>query len=161
MPVLLNLGCGHDVKPRGEGWVNVDCVPYSGIDVLADARDLRMFASDSVDCVYARSLIEHFYPKEIPIVLIEWARVLRSGGTLEMTIPCLEGLAEAIQSGRFPCDEINEWIYAYQYIEPERHKYFFSSPRAIQLLESVGFVEIDVQRDSNCIWAMIVHAKKR
>lgn len=97
-----------------EVWVNVDIVPpeenpevkgevsYTTLNELngetleetskegvlfhpSDLRNLKWVDDGVADEIHAYHVIEHFYRTEVPAVLAEWHRVLKSGGVL-----CLE-----------------------------------------------------------------------
>lgn len=79
----LNLGCGKDIKP---GWVNIDRKPYPGVDLVLDlARGPLPFQIGSIDAILAHDVLEHLHDWET--VVLECARVLRPGGTLEVHVP--------------------------------------------------------------------------
>jgi len=59
---------------------------YSGLDILGDVERLP-FRSGSIDCVLCLVVLEH--TRRPAIVLEEFARVLRPGGTLQMIVPFL------------------------------------------------------------------------
>jgi predicted SAM-dependent methyltransferase len=79
--IKLHLGCG---KIRLPGYVNVDIMTRSSVDVIADLRQLP-WADASVDHVYSCAVIEHFGRREWIGVLKEWARVLKPGGSIQIS----------------------------------------------------------------------------
>ena len=75
----LNLGCGRDIRP---GWVNVDCTPGHGVDLVFDlekARRLELpFEPDSVNDILLSHALEHIHDvyglmEELYRVAIHWA----------------------------------------------------------------------------------------
>jgi len=81
----LHLGSGDRLK---SGWVNVDIHPAA--DLRLDVRRPWPFADGSADEVYAEHLFEHLAaPGEVSHFLGEARRVLRSGGTLRLSVPDL------------------------------------------------------------------------
>jgi ubiquinone/menaquinone biosynthesis C-methylase UbiE len=63
----------------------IDIVPGPGIDLVADAQNLDMIASDSVDCALVVSLLPHVrYPDK---VIAEVHRILRPGGVVYASVP--------------------------------------------------------------------------
>ncbi len=83
--VRLHLGSGDRLKA---GWVNVDIHPAA--DLRLDVRRIWPFADGSASEVYAEHLFEHLdSPGEVAHFLAEARRVLRSGGSLRLSVPDL------------------------------------------------------------------------
>lgn len=105
---VLHVGCGwarkKDMPPvfHGDDWEEVRCDidPSASPDVVADMRDLSAIASGSFDAVYSSHNIEHVFAHEVPVVLREFARVLRPDGVLLITFPDVQYLGEALAQGR-------------------------------------------------------------
>lgn len=82
--LILNLGSGpRRIHPRA---VNVDMVPFTEVDVVANAEKLP-FPDNSVDAVLSESLLEHV-PNPRAVVQ-EMMRVLKPGGILYASVPFL------------------------------------------------------------------------
>ena len=79
---IINLGSGTERMKYGI--INVDCYPYHGVDVVADAMNLP-FKDGSVDMVVSISLLEHVPEPEK--VLAEIKRVLKVGWYLYCAVP--------------------------------------------------------------------------
>jgi len=77
----LNLGSGGT---HIEGFKNVDFNSAYEPDYVADVQQLPFFDS-TVDEIYASHILEH--TEYNSPVLDEWARVLRPGGMLTVTVP--------------------------------------------------------------------------
>lgn len=91
----LNLGCGTDIRPAAEGWVNMDVAALPGVDVVHDLERLPWpFKDGEFDHVLASHVLEHV-PHRVPgvrgdallAVLEEVHRVLAPRGTLEAVVP--------------------------------------------------------------------------
>lgn len=91
----LEIGCGHrktaasvigvDLNPRGAtGTVGNVAGHISDADVAADGAYLP-FTSSVFDSVVARHNLEHYV--DTAAVLMEWRRVLKSGGRLAVVVP--------------------------------------------------------------------------
>lgn len=76
----LHVGCGRDILP---GWVNADVEPIPGA-IRADVRCLPM-REGTFDYVLAAHVLEHV--PDVKGAITELARVLKSGGTLEILAP--------------------------------------------------------------------------
>lgn len=81
----LNIGCCNTLLPD---FVNVDIVPGPGVEVV-DLRKPWPWADNSIEHVRAWDIIEHL-PDKIFIMNELW-RVLKLGGTAEITVPTTEG----------------------------------------------------------------------
>jgi SAM-dependent methyltransferase len=71
--------------PEGSKLVCVDIADGPGVDLVADAHDMHMVASNSVDCVITISTLEHVrYPQK---VVAEIHRILKPGGVVYVNVP--------------------------------------------------------------------------
>jgi SAM-dependent methyltransferase len=76
---------GFGSPPAGARVVCVDIAEGAGVDLVADAHDMHMVASDSVDCVVTVSTLEHVrYPQK---VVAEIHRILKPGGYVYVNVP--------------------------------------------------------------------------
>lgn len=85
----LNLASGTDIRPRGDGWVNLDVVPqwpdYPSCDIVWDARtDEIPFGDDSVGEVVAGYLLLHVAAHHHDRLLADIYRVMMPGARLEL-----------------------------------------------------------------------------
>ncbi|MFQ5555750.1 MAG: class I SAM-dependent methyltransferase [Acidimicrobiia bacterium] len=122
---LLDVGCGAmPYRDRLEGVFT----EYDGLDIerrspdvkyLASATDMACVAAESYDTVLCSEVLEHISRPEA--ALAELARVLRSGGTLVLSVPFLARLHE------------------------EPHDYYRYTRHGLQeLLGRSGFTSIDI-----------------
>lgn len=95
----LNVGCGNDIRPAADGWVNMDYAALPGVDVVHDVLEFPWpFADGSFDHLYASHVMEHIPhylgPKHkkdgFVLVMEEFHRILRPGGTVEILSPHFE-----------------------------------------------------------------------
>ncbi len=93
----LHLGCGKRYIP---GFVHVDVVEFSHIDIVHSVDRLPMINDDSCDVVYSCHVLEHFHRKIITEVLKEWLRILKPGGILRISVPDMEALLKVYQETR-------------------------------------------------------------
>jgi ADP-heptose:LPS heptosyltransferase/predicted SAM-dependent methyltransferase len=86
---VLDLGCGPYITfPHFIGVDNTEEFNKGARwrpDITADARDLSIFATNSIDAVFSSHLLEHFENTEK--VLKEWWRVIKPGGYLVLYLP--------------------------------------------------------------------------
>lgn len=96
MPKKLNVGCGPDIRPAADGWVNMDIVALPGVDVVHNIVDFPWpFEPESFDHMVLNHVLEHV-PHHLGhesgkdgfvLLMEEMHRVLRPGGTIEIFSP--------------------------------------------------------------------------
>lgn len=90
-PLRLDLGCGTAKCPPGPDgvmWVGVDCLGFSGVDVVANlGRDLWPWKDNSVDEAHCSHMVEHLEPAERVHFVNELYRVLKPGGKCLIVCP--------------------------------------------------------------------------
>jgi len=113
-PTMCNLGCGSRHHPD---WINLD---FHGDGSTVFPWDLQQglpLPDRSCDVIYSSHAIEHFTRDGARRFLTECRRVLKSGGTLRVVAPDLEGIAraylgclDAARSGTPGAADRYEWI---------------------------------------------------
>lgn len=93
----VHLGAG---RRKLDGFIQVDIDPGVNIDLVSDISSLPMFGNDSVDEIYASHCFEYFDAYQAPIVLAEWRRVLRPGGSLFLSVPDMDSLMQIYQESK-------------------------------------------------------------
>jgi predicted SAM-dependent methyltransferase len=83
----LELGTGTKPQKVGPGWIHQDIRDLVGIDVVGDCRDLSVFGDEYFDEVFSSHVIEHVGWRLVEATLMEWLRVLKPGGRLEIITP--------------------------------------------------------------------------
>ncbi len=91
-PIIYDIGSkearagyAFGKPPKGAKVVCVDMEEGVGVDLVADAHDLHMVESDSVDFVTSISVLEHVrYPQQ---VVKEMYRILKPGGIIYINVP--------------------------------------------------------------------------
>ena len=143
-PVVLDVGCGDGARTLANlppGSVGID-ISRRGLELaretVPDARLAQAdmvslpLAADSVDGITAYRAVFHVDREDHPAVYREFARVLRPGGTLLMTLP--GGRFETVRRG---------WMGG---------RMFFSAPgkdRTLAQLEDAGFGSVRVETVSD------------
>jgi predicted SAM-dependent methyltransferase len=121
----LNIGCGLRPIP---GAINVDIAPKALADVFAPASMLP-FYSNRFDYVVSSHCLEHV--QEAPLIILrEWHRVLKVGGTLAFIVP--DGRCGLHALGEFPGIFIEG-----------KHVNTFDQPTLLNLMMYAGFVDIN------------------
>ncbi len=81
----VRAGYAFGAPPADATVVCVDIAAAPGVDLVADAHDLHMVASDSVDFVTTISVLEHVrHPQQ---VVREIHRILKPGGIVYVNVP--------------------------------------------------------------------------
>lgn len=134
--MMLDIGCGESKRA---GAIGVDIRKTSSVDVVADARMLP-FKDSCFDHVYSSHLIEHFSHREVRNVLVEWVRVLKRNGIIEIRCPDLR--ARAFLFFLNPSWQNVKNIYGEQDYVWNTHRCGFSYGLLKSLLESCGIRNI-------------------
>lgn len=140
--VRLNIG-GTSPKP---GWKIFNILPDSAVDYVGDCIDLSQFDDNSVDEVYASHILEHLgYQEELPKALGHIHRILKSGGSLRISVPDLDVLCRLyLNSER---DHAASWnivriMYGGQTDPYDFHKIGFGWESLRRYLQRAGFKDI-------------------
>ena len=152
--INLNLGCWHRYIP---GWVHIDLCDLPHIDHNSSIDDLSMFADDTVDLIYSSHSLEYFDQEQIPIVLGEWGRVLKKGGTLRIAVPDFEALIK-LYANTGEIESILGPLYGRMKIETKNdekmlyHKTAFTFDSLEKVLQANGFSDVRYYR-----WQDTIH----
>jgi predicted SAM-dependent methyltransferase len=166
-PFRLNLGSGFQPKA---GWINVDLSDKA--DLQLDLREPLPFPDHSVAAIYTEHFFEHLsypnlddetawqledadHPSEGLTFLRECRRVLEPGGTFDIVVPDAEGIIrEYVFRHEQPFPQHAWWgpawcdtpLHCVNYVfrQGREHKYAYDEDTLKQVLERVGFA--DVQR---------------
>jgi hypothetical protein len=98
---VLNVG-GHDKKipipSRYDGWEHLllDIDERPGVDIVADARNLKSLEPGTFDAIYTSHCLEHFYYHDVPLVVQGFHHVLRATGFVEVHVPDLLGVMKTV-----------------------------------------------------------------
>jgi SAM-dependent methyltransferase len=101
----LNLGCGQDIRPINQGWINMDSIEQEGIQ-KGDIFALPLpFKENTFDLVLAKHVLEHI-PHNLPnygytnnflqLFVEEIWRIMKPGGLFHIEVP--QGLFALIDS---------------------------------------------------------------
>ena len=104
MQTLLHVGSGPKNKEQttrafnNDSWkeIRLDIDPSVSPDVIGTMTDMSQVLSNSVDAVFSSHNIEHLYPHEVPLALVEFLRVLQENGFVVITCPDLQSVCALI-----------------------------------------------------------------
>lgn len=141
----LNVGCGARRIP---GYTGVDAVERSAADIVARA-DAIPLPDGSVEEILAVHVWEHFYRWECDVVIAEWKRLLKPGGTLVLELPdlikcCRNVINGLVRGGKDP-DQLTLWGL---YGDPRQgdpfmaHRWAWSPASLRAFLKAAGFTDI-------------------
>ena len=136
--VFVNLGCGMTCHPE---FINVDGLPHPHVHFVHRIDRLPMFADSSVDLIYASHCLEHFRYQHIDKVLSEWARVIKSGGLLRLSVPDFDKLL-AIYNATGNPDDIVAQVMGGQENRYNFHYVLFNKKNLTDYLIRAGFADI-------------------
>lgn len=88
-PLRLNLGGAGEgfVDSKVSGFLCVDLRDGPETDILCDASKLTVIDDETVECVFASQILEHFPIARTVEVLKEWRRVLQPRAKLYVSVP--------------------------------------------------------------------------
>jgi predicted SAM-dependent methyltransferase len=92
----LNWGCGPHPVP---GWINVDRLPYEGVEIQRDILDGLPLADAGLDYAVGIHTLQDLAWPDIPRALCELRRVLRPSGVLRLALPDLDRAIDAYRRG--------------------------------------------------------------
>lgn len=130
----LHIGCGSVILPSP--FENLDTRSMDGVDHISEAYPLP-FDDASFDLVYSSHVLEHFEKAKTQDVVTEWARVLKPGGILRLSVPSLENLIKIYElSGDI--DYIIGPLMGGQTYQQNYHYNAFDQKKLTTYLEAAG-----------------------
>jgi ubiquinone/menaquinone biosynthesis C-methylase UbiE len=145
--IKLNIGCGSVGK---KGYLGVDARKTPATNFVAEAWNLADLFDGTVDEVYSRHMLEHLEPGDARKALIEWHRVLKSDGVLNVIMPDLRFHCQQLLDGEDAKKDF-EWAMAgfYGWKKEERggtihdaHKWGYTEKSLTRLLNECGYEQI-------------------
>jgi len=107
----LHLGCGDK---KIDGFLNVDIINNSNVDLVDDVTQLKSIKNESVDLIYACHVLEHFKRNEYLTVLKRWTELLKPNGVLRLSVPDLEKVIKLYNSGKYNLRQLLGLLYGGQ-----------------------------------------------
>ena len=128
--VWINLGSGASPYPQ---FINVDINLARRPDMWLDVRRGIPFAPQTVDAIYTRHVLEHFYHDELTRVLADSYRILKPGGWGIVMVPIHTSLDGVREHPVFT--DVDRWKYFGQ----NDHVRLYSRHGFVSRLQHVGF----------------------
>ena len=157
-PVRLNLGCGNNIKKE---FINIDAVKKKENILNIDIKHLKNnFSNLTVDEIYAKNVIEHVGLPTAKKFIKEWSFLLKRGGVITITTPCLDLLIDAFKMKLIDEEKLNYLLFAgifwkneKQYWDTEKttiydwHKVCFSKNQLKKILNDNEFEIVSERYD--------------
>ena len=139
--VYLHLGCGPVNHPS---FINIDGIAYPHIHYIRAIDNLKPFAPESVDLIYASHCLEHFSFRKVPKVLSEWYRILKKEGTLRISVPDFELLLKIYNENNQDIETIIQPLMGGQDYKYNFHMTVFNQKNLDKLLKNTGFRNVQI-----------------
>lgn len=136
--VYINVGCGRNSSPE---FVNVDAVALPNIHFVHDVRVLPMFSSNTASLLYASHVLEHIPRSQIISTLREWARVLKPGGVVRLSVPDFDQLHTIYEKQGRDVRAITEQLLGAEASVYDDHHSIWNKNYLRDCLVEVGFGE--------------------
>ena len=120
----LNIGCGKDIRPKSEGWDNLDSVELPGVDIVLDLDYGRWPIDDNIyDYIECRMVLEHL--RNWPQAMEEIWRIAKPGAIINIQVPFFASPSQWI-------DPTHKSAFAYrtwEYFTPENPLNYYTKAR--------------------------------
>ena len=82
----LNIGCGPDIKPKEEGWINLDELKLKGVDIVHSLNKFPYpFQENEIDEVFCSHILEHV--DDLVKVMKEIHRICKNNAKITIRVP--------------------------------------------------------------------------
>lgn len=143
MPRKLHIGGTQ----KSDGWEILNAQPGDCVDHVCDAINLSGFDDEIFSEIYASHILEHLdYTNDVSLALKEWHRVLKQDGTIYISVPDLDILAELfLEKEKFTVNqrfEIMRIIFGGHTDEYDFHKCGLNLEFLTVFLNDAGFSKV-------------------
>jgi hypothetical protein len=174
MKRVLNVGGGgsRELPPLFTGYEChvLDIDPAVKPDVLCDALEMRGLEPESYDGVLCSHNLEHFYAHDVPTVLSGFLHVLKPGGMVQIVVPNLAGLFDAMRQNNLDLGDVwyrtgsggavtfHDVLYGWGPIMKEGNLYYahkcgFTTHTLSKVLAESGFTDLQLWADACNLYA--------
>ncbi len=136
--IYINLGSGGKTGPE---FINIDTRALPNIHHIGDITDLRAFANNSVDMIYACHVVEHIPRSRLLQTLREWKRVLKPGGIFRFAVPDFDQLYKIYMESEKDIFSIENQLMG-QDAPYHNHCSIWNKAYAEKILEAAGFTSV-------------------
>lgn len=146
--VLVHLGCGWINNSR---FINIDAVPLPHIHYVRDITNLKVLPDNFADLLYSSHALEHISHSALLETLAEWARVIKKGGTIRLSVPDFDKLIEMYHASGNDIRAIKDPLMGGQDYAYNFHKSVYNEKYLSELLTGAGFHNIrkwDASKDN-------------
>ena len=124
---MKGLEIGGEEHPAYPEYTQFDNVDTWGAAIIGDAGCLFDYVqASSYDHVYARNVLEHFSWRATKDIILEWLRVVKPGGVLEIVVPDTLGIINDYLSGKNEWEHTCERLAGTQNYSGNTHLAFFT-----------------------------------
>lgn len=132
------LEIGSRSKPR-PGYIHHDIRPLEHIEIVCDAKKFPKELYETFDEVYASHILEHFNRFEVKGVLMEWTKLIRPGGVIDIVVPDVREIARQLTENFIDLEFFNYLMFGGNDYQYNVHKYGFDVVSLGTMLEAQGF----------------------
>jgi len=138
--INLHLGCG---VVNHSAFINVDLISLPHIHYVRRIDDLSIFRDESIDLIYACHCLEHFAHKQVCRIIGEWARALKKGGILRLSVPDFDLMLNIYEENEKDIENIALVLMGGQDYKYNFHYTVFTESRLEGLLRGAGFENVE------------------
>lgn len=142
MKKTLNIASGnrtYEEYPKGYSCLNMDeRADLDVVDIVGDVTDMSRFSDGEFDYLLASDILEHFPIVNTQALLVEWGRILKAGGILELRVPNFEAIVRHYQQNK-NMQHASWMIMGGQDYPGNYHFIVFNEKWLREICESVGY----------------------
>jgi predicted SAM-dependent methyltransferase len=152
----INIGCGYD---RRAGYLNVDMDPACNPDMLLTDNDFSNVPKRHFGHLAAIDVLEHVPRANTMHALLEWANILKAGGTMTLDTSSILGVAKLLQDRPSFADQHNltTCLFGNQTHPGDFHYTGFTEATLRTYVMSAGFAVDSMELHDDWLFLMQAH----